>query len=394
MPHGIRRLLLCTFLLAVFPGCRDKVESAYPSGKPKVIRTYGILGPRDSAHLTRERTYFYNEKLEKDAQYKQGVLHGRYQDFWHNGQKKSVGDYVDGKRQGPWEIYFNQFAVASKGEFKDDLKEGPWTEYFENGELRAQGEFRGGSEVGTWKRWGPKGDLLEENSCFATNAEGRYRSFHAGDTPKEDYACRAGVPVGPYVKKNVEGGVEETGTFDSAGKRDGVWETFHPGGERASRKAFVHGAASDSLWAWDKSGRLRERGFFRDGAGEVETLDSLGRLVERARYKGGTPDGETWAFYPDGKRKSLAVYREGQAQSFTRWHANGKLASEGSYADGKRTGEWRQFGDRGQPRETAQYQKGLLHGQRLLYDSAGNLMQTLRYEHGYPAEGSVAGRRP
>lgn len=394
MAHGFHRLLLCAALPAALTACRDRIESVHPGGEPKVIRTYGVLGPRDSAHLTRERTWFFNGKLEKDARYRNGVLHGAYQDFWHNGQRKSAGGYVDGRREGPWEFYFNAYSVASEGAYKDGLKEGPWNDFFENGELRAQGEFRAGREIGTWKRWAPKGDLLEENSCFEANAEGRFRSFHAGDTPKEDYACRKGVPVGPFVKRNVEGDVEERGTFDSAGRREGVWETFHPGGAPASRKAFARGAATDSLLGWDKAGRLRERGWFRDGIGEVEKLDSLGRLMERARYRNGTPDGETWTFHPDGKRKSVTVYRDGQALSYTRWHANGKLASEGGFADGKRTGEWRHFGDRGQPRETAQYLKGLLHGRRLLYDSAGRLMQTLRYEHGYPAEGSMAGKHP
>lgn len=372
-------------------GCRSEVVGTHPDGQPRIVRTWSWLGGKDSLHLKREQTFHHNGKPERDARYRQGVLHGPYAEFWSNGQKRTAGHYVDGRRQGDWEVYYNQFSVAARGAYRDDLKDGSWTEFHENGELKSRGDYRQGREVGTWKQWAAKGDLLLENSCFEANVEGRYRSYHAQDTPKDDHACRRGVPVGAFVRLNPEGEVVERGGFDSAGKKDGVWETFHPGKVPATRRTWRHGEEADSLWAWDAQGRLRERGGFAEGRGEVLAYDSLGRLTERRAMAKGVPDGETWGFHPDGRKKSRILHAAGQPVSVERWHANGRLASEGRFEKGKRTGEWKQFDDRGRPRELAQYLNGFLHGERRLYDSTGKLDRVLRYEHGYPAEGRFPG---
>jgi antitoxin component YwqK of YwqJK toxin-antitoxin module len=373
--------------LAALAGCRAVVESAYPDGKPKVERTYNLFGPKDSANLKRERTWYFNGKPEKDARYRRGILHGPYRDFWHNGQLRNQGEYVDGRRQGPWKVHFNQFTVASQGSYLDGLKEGEWIDSWENGDLKARGEFRRGREVGTWRRWASRGDLVEETSCFEANDTGRYASYHADRTPKEEYRCRRGKPVGGYVRLSLEGEVEQRGRYDSAGRKDGLWETFHPGGKPASRHAYRAGVQVDSLWAWDRAGRVRERGFLVDGAGEKVAYDSLGKVISRMRISGGKPDGESWSYYPDGKRMSLVVYGKGQPVLNRKWHPNGRLAQEGAFEEGKRDGEWKRFGEAGQPLETTWYRKGIYHGERKLYDSTGRLIQVLRYEHGYPAEG-------
>jgi uncharacterized protein len=388
MPFGPVALLALLLLLA---GCRDVVESRHPDGKARLVRTYSLLGGRDSLHLEREQSFHFNGKPERDARYRKGRLDGPYSEYWSNGQKRTTGRYVEGKRQGEWEVYYNQFSVAAKGAYRDDLKDGPWIELYENGELKSQGEYRQGREVGTWKQWGRKGDLLVENSCFEANAEGRYRSFHAADTPKDEHACRNGLPVGPFVRRNPEGDVEERGTFDSTGKRDGLWETFHPGGIPATRRSYRHGEPADSLWAWDARGRLRERGFFAEGRGEVLAYDSLGRLSERRPSVNGSPNGETWGYHPDGRKKSRVVYADGVPLSLERWHANGRLAAEGRFDKGKRTGEWKQFDARGRPQELAFYVEGRLHGERRLFDTTGRLIQVQRYERGYPAEGKFPG---
>lgn len=384
-------LLLLAFLLG---GCRTVIEATYPGGEPKVVRTYGLAGlwgRRDSTTLRRERTFHFNGKPERDAHFLRGKLHGTYQDFWHNGQRRSRGEYVDGLRQGIWEYYFNEYSLAQKGAYQDDLKEGPWVELWENGDLRAEGEYRNGRETGTWKRYAAGGDLVEETSCFEANAEGRRRTYHAERTPKEDYACERGMPAGPYEKRNVEGGVEERGTFGPGGKKEGLWETFHPDGTPASRRTYRGGVEVDSLLVLDAAGRVRERGFLPDGKGEILVHDSLGRLVESRGMVDGRPEGEVLTFYPDGKKRSLIVHVDGRPTSMRKWHPDGRVAAEGAFRGGKRHGEWRQWGPDGRLLDLSRYVDGFLHGDREMYDSSGALMRVQRYERGYPAEGRFPG---
>ena len=381
-------LALAALLLS---GCgRDKVMETHPQGKPKLIRSYAWFGGEKPANLTRERSFFFNGNLEADSRYKHGVREGLYLDFWHNGQKKSRGHYQAGKKQGDWEFHFNQFTVSAKGKFKDDMREGPWNLFWENGGLRAQGEYRAGRETGTWREWNAQGVLTLENSCFPANDTGSYLSLHANRTPKQEYRCRQGKPFGIFLAKDPEGEVSEKGDYDSLGRKQGFWETFHAGGGRASLRRYLAGLEDDSAFAWFASGNFKERGFFTAGLGEILVYDSLGRISERRHYAGGRPEGEWWTYYPfSGARKSLVSYWEGLPGEMTAWHPNGKLRTGGLYLDGKKTGEWKALDERGALRELSAYREGMLHGERIFYDSLGRKVRSQRYEYGYPAEGTV-----
>lgn len=402
LPRIAAPCALAAFLLA---GCgREDIAEKYPNGKPKIIRTYGLFGGKTPHNLKRERTFFFNEHMESDSRWKDAKLHGRYADYWHNGQKKSEGEYVAGKKEGAWEFWYNQFSLSSKGEFRNDLKEGPWHAFWENGTLKSEGTFRGGKEIGAWKEWTAKGEAASENSCFEANDTGRFVTYHANNTVKEDYACRRGVPAGTYVKKDPDGTVIEKGGFDAKGRKDGLWEAWYSEGKPASRKGYAAGLEHDSSLAWDEAGRLKERARYDSGTGERLGYDSLGNLIERTAFAKGRPEGESWFYWPrvlpgepgagkladkPGPPRQLVAYALGKPTTMRKWHPNGKPMSEGQFADGHRTGEWKDWWEDGTLKEISRFQAGALHGERLFYDPKGKLMRTARYEHGYPASGKI-----
>lgn len=384
---------LCAALAALLAGCgRSKTVETYPKGDPKLVRTYGWLGGEKPENLKRERAYYFNGKVERDARFKGGILHGTFTDYWHNGQKRSQGRYEKGKKQGEWEYYFNEYTLATKGLYQDDFKEGPWNQFWENGSLRSRSQFRGGAEVGTRKEWSAKGDLILENSCFAANDTGRYASFHANETPHEAYRCLRGKPAGPYERKDPDGSPIEKGVYDSLGRKQGPWESYHDDGTRASLTHYRDGEMADSALSWYAGGIVKERAYFQGGRGDLIGYDSLGRVAHRRALVNGKPEGEARAFYPDGKVKSVTVYRDGQPVAMRRWHANGRLASEGTFVKGRKSGAWRQLDAQGRLVETSHYEDGDLHGERVFYDSLGRPARTQRYEHGYPAEGKIPKR--
>jgi antitoxin component YwqK of YwqJK toxin-antitoxin module len=395
-------LLSLAFTLAIslgmLTGCaKEKVEAKYPDGKPKVIRTYNPLSVVTPENLRRQQTFFFNGNKESDGYYRDGQLHGKFQDFWHNGQKKSEGEYKKGKKEGEWVFHYNEFTVSSKGRFRNDLREGEWNSYWQNGDLKSQGSFAAGKEIGTWKEWNAKGELLSENSCFESNPQGRFISFHANKTVKEEYQCRAGVPSGTYVKKDPDGVTIEKGAFDAQGRKDGLWETFHGNDKPASVKRYGGGIEKDSSFAWDEAGRLSEKAHFDStGTGERISYDSLGHVLEKRRFLKGQPEGESWSYWPvgnpkagPGPKRSVVTYKDGKPAEMRKWHPNGKPMAEGVFKDGHRAGEWKDWWENGALKEISRFEKGALHGERLFYDSTGKLMRTTRYEHGYPASGKI-----
>jgi hypothetical protein len=85
----------------------------------------------------------------------------------------------------------------------------------------------------------------------------------------------------------------------------------------------------------------------------------------------------------------MITYKEGKPVEMRKWHPNGKVMAEGVFRDGHRTGEWKDWYENGALKEISHFQKGGLHGDRLFYDPKGKLVRTMRYEHGFPAEGTI-----
>lgn len=417
-PYRAPLAMLLWALVGLVPlglvGCgKERVEAKYPSGKPKVIRTYGLSSFWSGAqpgNLIREQKFYYNDHKESEARFRRGVLHGTYEDFWLNGQKKNQGKYRDGKREGDWEAYFNQYTLASKGRYQNGLKVGQWNGFWENGTLKSQGDYAAGKETGTWKEWTAKGEPISENSCFEANPEGRYLSYHANKTVKEDYLCKRGVPTGAYLKKDPDGTVAERGAFDAQGRKEGAWETFYPGGAKASLRQYAGGLDQDSAYAWDEAGRLRERAHFDSGTGERLSYDSLGRLIERRHFLKGQPDGESWAYWTisgsmsdplrwppsqpgvtdkQGPKRSMILYDNGKPVSMRKWFPGGKPMAEGVFENGHRAGEWKDWWENGKLKEVSHFQDGALHGERFFYDNLGKLQRIQSYEHGFPSKGKI-----
>lgn len=354
--------LLAVFLLLVACARKETVET-YADGQRKLVREYSWPGRRDSLHLRLETAYFFNGKIESETHFRHGMAEGDFQAWWKNGQIRATGRYSQDRPEGNWEYYHNAYTLAAKGSFHHGLKEGLWTEFWENGELRRRGEFRGGKETGEWIAWGSAGGETLRTSCFESNDTGHYRSFYGNGAVKEDYVCRHGLRVGPYAENDPEGKPSCRGFYDTSGARDSLWEWFNSDGRLIERRHFRHGLPNDSAVAWDSTGRVIQRGFFRLGTGTMTHYDSLGRVVE------------------------IKSFREGAPLSLRRWHSNGRPAVEGSFTDGKKSGLWKIRDERGRLRETAEYVNGELHGERRFFDSTGALTRLQKYYHGLPSEG-------
>ena len=355
--------VLCslTFLLI---GCSQKqTAETYPDGRRKLVREYAWPGAKDSQHLRTELTYAPDGTLESEAHFRHGMLDGKFITYWPNGKIKVKGFYQHDEAEGEWNYFFNAYTLEAQGRFHNGLREGPWIEYWENGELHQRGFFIAGKQTGEWVEWISTGGEVLRTSCFESNATGHYKSSYDNGSLKEEYDCRFGKPSGPYIRNNADSSVLTRGFYDTAGAQDSLWTRFHSNGRPAMRQRFQHGLRDDSLMAWDSLGRVTERGFFRLGTGEMKRYDSLNHIVEIKTFKNGNP------------------------LSFKRWHPNHVHWIEGSFVDGKKSGVWKTWDDRGTLRESAQYLNGEFNGDRRFFDTTGALTRLQQYDRGMPTRG-------
>jgi antitoxin component YwqK of YwqJK toxin-antitoxin module len=146
-------------------------------------------------------------------------------------------------------------------------------------------------------------------------------------------------PLDPDLarERHPDGTPKAAGPLDAAGRRDGPWIFWHPGGDRWLAGSYRAGAREGPWSGWHRNGVLRSEGSYRAG-----------------RKHG------PWRF----------------------WHANGFLAQEGSYADGLQDGPWRGWHADGTLRMEGVVCRGRKVGLEHLYEPGGRLVAVLTYEDG------------
>ena len=357
-------LALSSFAFTFIACSQKETVEKFSDGRHKLVREYSWPGAKDSLHLRSEFNYFFNGQVESETRFHHGQLDGKFTVYWPSGTIRAKGFYQRGEAEGLWEYFFNAYTPAAKGAFHNGLRDGPWIEYWENGELRKRGSFSAGKEIGEWVSWISTGGEVLRTSCFESNASGHYKSSYDNGTLKEEYNCRFGKRIGSYFENNPDGNPLTRGFYDSTGAQDSLWQWFHPNGRLSMQQHFHNGLRNDSLIAWDSSGLLTERGFFRLGTGEWKRFDSQNRVIEIKTFQNGAP------------------------LSMKRWHPNHVHWIEGSFVNGKKTGIWKSWDDRGTLRESAEYLNGELNGDRRFFDTTGSLIRLQQYYKGIPTRGS------
>jgi hypothetical protein len=94
--------------------------------------------------------------------------------------------------------------------------------------------------------------------------------------------------------------------------------------------------------------------------------------------------GPARTYYDDGGLAKEERFKEGKLDGFfTEWHRNGRVAREGAWSDGARTGAWRIYYEDGQLEEDCSYDgRGERHGRFAAYWPSGKRKVEGRFCHG------------
>lgn len=141
-------------------------------------------------------------------------------------------------------------------------------------------------------------------------------------------------------------------------------------------------------WTEYYSGSLTEKqkGLYIQGQKEGKwiELDTAGFMTEEVSYSGGKIDGPYLAWHSNGRKKVSGVYINGIREGlWEAWHSNSLISTRGNYTHGLRDSEWSQWHRSGEKYSTTEYRLGNLHGQVLIWDEVGNLIEEVGgYDNG------------
>lgn len=95
--------------------------------------------------------YFFNGKKQGEGTLKDGILDGRRNIYYQNGNLSYYSQYVNGTETGESKEYFTNGKLHQEGNFKNGKDDGIWKEWYSTGQLKRQTEFTEGQAIGTTK---------------------------------------------------------------------------------------------------------------------------------------------------------------------------------------------------------------------------------------------------
>lgn len=311
-------------------------------------------------------------QLLERTTFKAGKKHGPSVKYYEHCQVMERGEWADNKRTGPWVFWSDEGKKEREGSYENGREQGVWIDYHrDTGQKHLEGPWVRGYQEGVFTEYLPRGEKWRE----VTFKNGR-RVGEAQD------ACDAkGGEWTVDFKKKREGCViddHEEGTwtgYDNNGKLrwkatyvkgalDGVYEEFHPTGEKLRRGLYEKNMPVGRHEWRAVNGDLYGASNIRNGTGQWTVFHPNGRVAEQGAFEEGCPIGVWRTSTEEGRVQVEETYagcrREGP---YVWYHTNGQQRLVGAYEKGKPVGEWKAFYSNGDPDWEGRYENG---------DRAGN----------------------
>ncbi len=322
--------------------------------------------------------------------------------YYENGQKSSEGIMRDGKPDGFWRTYYENGKLKSEGKRTDFLLDSTWNFYNDSGLIVLKINYRKGKKNGLRIQYANDG-RIEENFVDDIK-EGLTKIFYPDGKLKKTIPFHQGLENGlSYVfaaddgriiqiihyRKGFITEIERINYRDYKGRKQGLWKWFYP-------QDTVNYAVPLKVKLEGKYKNDKRNGYFK-------TYDKQGNLVNTEKYENGVlienPDelvsiDVKKEYYPDGKVKIEAGYKNGQAEGWRKeydttgkvikaavFHKGQKL-SEGKLDEtGLKTGYWKEYYPSGKIKSEGAYRNGRKYGLWKYYHPNGQLEQTGKYDN-------------
>ncbi len=339
--------------------------------------------------------------------------------YYPNGQKSSEGILVNGQPDGYWRTFYEVGILKSEGNRKNFKLDSLWRFYDETGKLTLEITYKEGLKHGERRTYFANDILIERFESDVKNGlseridyKGRTLQLIPFDQGFESGIARHFDTTGNIIElityqKGFIVDRERINRYDSDKKRHGRWKWFYETGELREEGVYRHGLKHGFFKTYDLSGNLKEIVKYQDGekvddAGELALLEMRrdyypnGKVKVEATYRDGVAEGIRREFDEEGNVEKSFTFKNGQLiaegiiaangqrQGFWKlYYPDGSLKAQGNYKDNERNGEWEFFHPNGILEQKGSYdEQGRPVGLWKWYYSDGKLLREENYLNG------------
>jgi antitoxin component YwqK of YwqJK toxin-antitoxin module len=201
-----------------------------------------------------------------------------------------------GRKQGPWnKLYPNSRVFEYEGQFKDDKPVGTFTYYYpskkkkaviihqegtgrsiatfyhEAGGVMSKGIYRNLKKDSIWLSYTPSGKLSTSESYKNDLLDGKVIMYYLPEEASDKslkisatYLYSKGLLEGESVEYFLNGKIKSKGVYKQ-NKKVGIWESFHPNGQKMNVLRFKEGVQHGWSYAYDTLGKEIAKNYYYNG---------------------------------------------------------------------------------------------------------------------------------
>ena len=292
------------------------------------------------------------------------ILHGRYIEYYKNGQIKVQGNNKDGKRDGEFKAFLRNGKSAGSVFYKD-------------------GKIIKSTLVNSMK----------DNASFSLTTDINY-NLNSNEIITDEFPNGLLKQYFIYNKNRLldgesreyyeEGDIKSISHFKNH-IPDGVFISYYQNGNIENKYAYVNGQANGECLSYYENGKLEERYFLKNGEidGEAFAYYPSGKLEVKDFFKDGKKEGESIFYHENGNIKQKSTFKNGKREGdLFIYFPSGKLRQTEKYINGKIEGEVIEYYESGTIKEKAYFINDKQEKEHFFYDEKGNLIKTDIYKNG------------
>ena len=292
------------------------------------------------------------------------ILHGRYIEYYKNGQIKVQGNNKDGKRDGEFKAFLRNGKSAG-------------SIFYKNGKIIKSTLV----------------NSMKDNASFSLTTDINY-NLNSNEIITDEFPNGLLKQYFIYNKNRLldgesreyyeEGDIKSISHFKNH-IPDGVFISYYQNGNMEEKYAYVNGQANGECLSYYENGKLEERYFLKNGEidGEAFAYYPSGKLEVKDFFKDGKKEGESIFYHENGNIKQKSTFKNGKREGdLFIYFPSGKLRQTEKYINGKIEGEVIEYYESGTIKEKAYFINDKQEKEHFFYDEKGNLIKTDIYKNG------------
>jgi antitoxin component YwqK of YwqJK toxin-antitoxin module len=306
--------------------------------------------------------------------------------YYANGKLSSEGTIRNGKPDGYWKTYYESGKIKSEGNRKEYVLDSTWNFYTEKGLMYVSFSYKNGKKNGFKSNYtydakdSSKSVLISKENYvndtlqgqsyyFKNNKLSRITTYKDGlaEGKAFDFSPDSLITVitlykGGFVKK-----VTRINQYNTAGHKDGLWQTFYANGNVKWEGTYNDGKKDGYFKTYTEAGSLITiekyiSDVLQTDAPELAKLETHteyydnGRIKSEGPLKNGKPFGVHHEYDETGKPVKAEIYDSGRVMAegvldtaglqqgeWKEYYENGQMKSIGKYLNGNKVGQWKYF---------------------------------------------------